>query len=58
MWEIRQLAQGKTLLKLALPSADHPGVHVQRDYIMLFDRAGRLVEINRSNGLVRAMTVS
>ncbi|BBB63941.1 hypothetical protein UNDKW_5668 [Undibacterium sp. KW1] len=58
IWEIRQLAQGKTLLKLALPSADHPGVHVQRDYIMLFDRAGRLVEINRSNGLVRAMTVS
>lgn len=58
LWEVKTLAQGKTLLKLALPFADHPGVHVQREYIMLFDRAGRLVEINRSNGMVRAMTVN
>ena len=58
LWEVKTLAQGKTLLKLALPSADHSGIHVQREYIMLFDRAGRLVEINRSNGLVRAMTVN
>ncbi len=58
MWEIRSLAQGKCLLKLALPAADHTRVHVQQEHILLFDRAGRLVEINRQNGQARAMTFS
>ena len=49
---------GRTLANLSLAACDKEGVHVEHDHILLFDQAGRLVDLSREDGRVRTFTLA